>query len=58
MFVMTLKPNGERTQRFVQYTFLFLILEDLHLYLMFPRDYAESPKIKKKKIVMYILVSQ
>ena len=55
---MILKPNGERTQRFVRNTFLFLILEDFHLYLMFPRDYADSPKIKKKKIVMYILVSQ
>ena len=47
-------------ERFVRYTSLFLILEDLlHLYLLFAKDYADSPKIKKKeKTVMYILVSQ
>ena len=47
-------------ERFVRYTSLFLILEDLlHLYLLFAKDYADSPKIKKKeKKVISILVSQ
>ena len=36
----------------------FLIVK--YLYLLFAKDYADSPKIKKKekKLVMYILLSQ
>ena len=39
-------------KRFVRYISSFLILE--YLYLLFAKDYADSPKIKKKKKTSYV----